>query len=78
MSDRSPSATACIADLGCAAKIKSATDTLEWNIGTAGYTAPEILKEERYSLSCDIWSLGVILHLLLTKEFPFWDEDEHE
>ena len=38
--------------------------------------APEILCRQPYGLKCDIWSLGCLLHLLLTKKYPFWDEDE--
>ncbi|KAJ3437754.1 ovarian-specific serine/threonine-protein kinase lok-related [Anaeramoeba flamelloides] len=41
--------------------------------GTATYMAPEILKQEEYDTSVDIWSTGVILYLLLSGLPPFFD-----
>ncbi|KAI9245072.1 kinase-like domain-containing protein [Sporodiniella umbellata] len=42
--------------------------------GTVGYTAPEIVKDERYSMSVDIWALGCVLYTLLCGFPPFYDE----
>ena len=75
MSDKTADATACIADLGSAIKLKSATDTTDLKIGTPGYIAPEVLLGKPYSFSCDIWSLGCVLYFLLTGSQPFWDSD---
>jgi serine/threonine protein kinase len=33
--------------------------------GTVGYTAPEIVKDERYSKSVDMWAMGCVLYTLL-------------
>lgn len=38
--------------------------------GTVGYTAPEIVKDERYSKSVDMWALGCVLYTLLCG-FPY-------
>lgn len=38
---------------------------------TLDYAAPEILANKKYTESCDLWSLGVILFALLTGEMPF-------
>ena len=33
--------------------------------GTPGYTAPEVLAGTPYSYECDVFSLGVVIHILL-------------
>ena len=42
--------------------------------GTVGYTAPEIVKDERYSNSVDMWAMGCVLYTLLCGFPPFYDE----
>ena len=39
-------------------------------VGSITYVAPEILKGN-YSKECDLWSFGVILHLMVTGNPPF-------
>lgn len=41
--------------------------------GTVGYTAPEIVKDERYSKAVDMWALGCVLYTLLCGFPPFYD-----
>ncbi|CAJ1359790.1 unnamed protein product [Effrenium voratum] len=44
-------------------------------LGTMNYVAPEVLRQ-RYCLgSCDMWSLGVIVFVLLSGEMPFQGSD---
>ena len=40
--------------------------------------APEILRGQPYSFSCDIWSAGALMFVLLTAQLPFWDNDRRE
>ncbi len=40
-------------------------------VGTLRWMAPEILLHECYSLSADVYSVGIILWELLTKQIPF-------
>jgi len=67
-----------LADFGSAAQLASANDTVNFQVGTHGYFAPEILKGEDYNCAVDIYSLGAILHVLLSAKLPFWDEDRTE
>jgi len=39
--------------------------------GTYEYMAPEVVKEEEYSKSIDVWSLGVLLYEILHGYSPF-------
>lgn len=39
--------------------------------GTPTYMAPEVLLKNEYSFSADIWSIGILLYLTITGEFPF-------
>jgi len=42
-----------------------------FRVGTKGYQAPEVLLRRGYTLKCDIFSLGVLLFVILTKHPPF-------
>ena len=68
----------CVSDFGlCSTRknLKSGTDCR----GSVPYMAPEIFLEgQRYDKRVDCWSLGIILHLLLTLEFPFNGETSEE
>lgn len=40
-------------------------------VGTRGYQAPELINNKKYTKSCDIFSAGVVLFILLTGYPPF-------
>jgi serine/threonine protein kinase len=46
--------------------------------GTPGYIAPEILQGKPYNYSCDYWSLGVVMFLMLSGNLPFYHENNFE
>jgi len=41
--------------------------------GTLSYVAPEVLLQKPYGKEVDLWSLGVITYLLLSRVLPFDD-----
>ena len=44
-------------------------------VGTLLYVAPEVLLRQPYGCAADMWSLGVIVHILLTGYPPFDDDN---
>ena len=40
---------------------------------------PEMLRsEDRYDQECDLWSLGILIHLLLTRRYPYEGKNNNE
>lgn len=46
-------------------------------VGTSYYVAPEVIAKN-YDERCDIWSLGVLLHVIVSASPPFGGEDDAE
>ena len=40
-------------------------------VGTCNFTAPEILRGDNYNIECDLWSLGIVIHVLCFKTYPY-------
>jgi serine/threonine protein kinase len=62
-----------ITDFGLSKLVKNAdTAKMKTNyVGTRGYQAPELLRKQKYGKTCDIFSAGVVLFILLTGYPPF-------
>lgn len=65
-----------LTDFGLSAKLEQ-NRLIHSFSGTALYLAPEILMDrgEGHGKSVDWWSLGVLIHVMLTQEPPFWSEN---
>jgi calcium/calmodulin-dependent protein kinase I len=68
-------ATIKIADFGFARRVHT-PKSLTSRCGTPSYVAPEILKQIPHDTSCDMWSVGVILYVLLCGSTPFMDDNQ--
>lgn len=51
---------------------------LQSQVGSPHYVAPEVLREEPYGPSVDVWAVGIILHILLSRRYPFAGETIQE
>ncbi|KAI9670367.1 MAG: hypothetical protein M1817_004410 [Caeruleum heppii] len=66
-----------LCDFGFTREYEGKASYLQTFCGTVCYSAPEMLKGEKYAgEKVDVWSLGVILYALLTGELPFDEDDE--
>ncbi|KAG0668105.1 Protein kinase [Maudiozyma exigua] len=42
--------------------------------GTVGYTASEVVKDEKYSMKVDMWGIGCVIYTMLCGFPPFYDD----
>lgn len=63
-------------DFGLSKNFETA-ESMHTKAGTPYYISPEVLKGE-YNESCDIWSAGVILYILLSGVPPFYGNTDPE
>lgn len=64
-----------LADFGLSKKVVNTTGAdLSTPCGTVGYTAPEVVRDERYSFQVDLWGIGCVLYTVLCGFPPFYDE----
>ncbi|KAK8113769.1 uncharacterized protein PG998_001739 [Apiospora kogelbergensis] len=67
-----------LVDFGFTREYEGKSNYLQTFCGTICYSAPEMLKGEKYAgEKVDVWSLGVILYALLCGELPFDDDDDN-
>lgn len=67
-----------LCDFGFTREYEGKASYLQTFCGTVCYSAPEMLKGEKYAgEKVDVWSLGVILYALLCGELPFDEDDDN-
>mmetsp|Transcript_7411 Transcript_7411/g.17934 ORF Transcript_7411/g.17934 Transcript_7411/m.17934 type:complete len:724 (-) Transcript_7411:1547-3718(-) len=66
-----------IGDFGFAKRVHT-PKSLVSRCGTPSYVAPEILKHHPYDQSCDMWSVGVVLFVMLCGYTPFAEENQQK
>lgn len=59
-----------ISDLGLAVELKD-NEPIKGRVGTVGYMAPEIVKNEKYSYGVDFWSLGCLIYEMIEGKVRF-------
>lgn len=60
-----------LVDFGLSRVLSPDCSHLSGYAGTLHYMAPEVIRQDKYTESCDLWSLGVIAYWLLSGEAPF-------
>ena len=66
-----------IGDFGLSKYFKSTKVKMQTNCGSPCYSAPEVLRENKYNPTpVDIWGIGIILYCMVCGELPFEDEKE--
>ncbi|KKK17943.1 hypothetical protein P175DRAFT_0494394 [Aspergillus ochraceoroseus IBT 24754] len=66
-----------LCDFGFTREYEGKASYLQTFCGTVCYSAPEMLKAEKYAgEKVDVWSLGIILYALIAGELPFDEDDD--
>lgn len=66
-----------LCDFGFTREYEGKSSYLQTFCGTICYSAPEMLKGDKYAgEKVDVWSLGVILYALLAGQLPFDEDDD--
>lgn len=66
-----------LVDFGFTREYEGKASYLQTFCGTICYSAPEMLKGEKYAgEKVDVWSLGIVLYALLKGELPFDEDDD--
>ena len=60
-----------LTDFGLSDVMKDDSSTFDIKCGSFPYSAPEMLKGQKYTKMVDIWACGVVLYIMVTGLYPF-------
>ncbi|KAA6324330.1 MAG: hypothetical protein EZS28_054201, partial [Streblomastix strix] len=60
-----------VGDFGISKVLDAQLSFAKTMIGTMRYVSPELLQEEKFHKSGDVWGIGVTIYELLTQHRPF-------
>lgn len=64
-----------LADFGLARLLDEKMNVISTIVGSPAYMSPEVITRERLSKAADLYSLGVVMHEILTGNIPFSEFD---
>ena len=53
-------------------------ETSDDRYGTLAFCSPEVILGRSHNIGTDIWSLGIVLHYLISGTIPFLSRDKNE
>ena len=73
------SITLKITDFGHAENLPEAHEGLlqQFDVGSPCYRPPEFIERRAYGKSCDIFSVGVVIYILLVGQYPYYPYDRY-
>ena len=60
-----------LADFGFLTDVDCKSALLRTACGSPAFTAPEVMKREKYNVQADVWSFGVVMYVTLFGNLPF-------
>ncbi|GLD92624.1 hypothetical protein PINS_up001203 [Pythium insidiosum] len=65
-----------VGDFGLSRRYRKDIDAMTTLVGTPFWLAPEVIRNERYGPSADVFSFGIVLTELETRRTPYHDQEE--
>ncbi|CDW90807.1 protein kinase domain containing protein [Stylonychia lemnae] len=74
--NKSDMSTCKVCDFGLSAKYQFSSGSMDVHCGTLIYMAPEVALNQVYTKCVDVWSIGIMMHVILTGgKHPLFNEE---